>query len=479
MESSYDAVIGLEVHAELLTNTKIFCGCSTEFGSGPNENTCPICLGMPGTLPVLNKKVLELAVTAGLALNCDIEDYSKFDRKNYFYPDLPKAYQISQFDLPVAKNGFINVEVEGENKTIRINRIHIEEDAGKLVHSSRGDSLVDFNRSGIPLIEIVTEPDISSPAEAKAYLDALKNVLQYTDVSDCKMEEGSLRCDANVSIMPHGSDEFGTKTEVKNMNSFKAVEKALEYEVKRQVQAQDENEEVIQETRRWDEENQRTISMRSKEEAHDYRYFPEPDLLPVVREETELNRIKSQLPELPREKMTRFIEEYKIPSYDASVITSDKKLADFFDNCAKKYSDNPKKAANWIMGDILRIMNEENRDVDEIEITPDMVIELCRLEDEGTISSKLAKEVFEEMYKTKEVPEKIVEQKGLKQISDQGEIEQFVEEVIEENPAAVEDYKNGKDKVMGFLVGQVMKKSKGKANPQMVNDLLKEKLPGS
>lgn len=473
---SYEAVIGLEVHAELLTDTKIFCDCSTEFGSEPNVNTCPICLGMPGTLPVLNKKVLELAVTAGLALNCEIVYFSKFDRKNYFYPDLPKAYQISQFDLPIAQNGYIDIEVEGEEKRIRINRIHIEEDAGKLVHSSRGDSLVDFNRSGIPLIEIVTEPDISSPEEAKAYLEALKNVLQYTEVSDCKMEEGSLRCDANVSIMPEGSSKFGTKTEVKNMNSFKAVEKALGYEVERQAEVLGEEEDVIQETRRWDEENQLTISMRSKEEAHDYRYFPEPDLPPIIMEESQLEEIRSRIPELPREKMERFIEEYEIPAYDAGVITSDKKLAEFFDTCAKKYKDNPKKVANWIMGEILRILNEENKEADDISITPHMLVELCKLEDDGTLSSKLAKEVFEEMNQSGESPEKIVEQKGLKQISDQGEIEQFVEEVIEENPGAVEDYKNGKDKVMGFLVGQVMKKSQGKANPQMVNDLLKEKL---
>ncbi|UMZ74530.1 Asp-tRNA(Asn)/Glu-tRNA(Gln) amidotransferase subunit GatB [Natranaerofaba carboxydovora] len=472
---SYETVIGLEVHAELLTDTKIFCGCSTEFGKKPNENVCPICLGMPGTLPVLNKNVLDLAVTAGLALNCEIAEFSKFDRKNYFYPDLPKAYQISQFDLPIARNGYIEVEVEGEKKKVRINRIHMEEDAGKLVHAAGGDSMVDFNRTGVALIEIVTEPDIRSPKEAKAYLEALKNILQYTEVSDCKMEEGSLRCDANVSIMPKGSDEFGTKTEVKNMNSFKAVEKALEYEVERQMEALEYGEEIVQETRRWDESKQVTISMRSKEEAHDYRYFPEPDLPPIVMKESELERIRANIPELPKEKKERFVSEYNLSDYDAGVLTSDKKIADYFDECAKK-SENPKKPANWIMGDLLRVLNEENREIDEIKITSDMLVELCKLEEDGTISSKIAKEVFEEMYKNGDKPEEVVEKKGLKQISDQGEIEQFVEEVIEENPETIEDIRNGKDKAMGFLVGQVMKKSKGKANPQMVNDLLKEKI---
>lgn len=471
----YETVIGLEVHAELLTNTKIFCGCSTEFGKNPNENVCPICLGMPGTLPVLNKGVLELAVMAGLSLNCEIAEFSKFDRKNYFYPDLPKAYQISQFDLPIAKNGHVEIEVNGEKKKVRINRIHMEEDAGKLVHASGGESLVDFNRTGVPLIEVVTEPDIRSPAEAKAYLEELKNILQYTEVSDCKMEEGSLRCDANVSIMPRGSKEFGTKAEVKNMNSFKAVEKALEYEIDRQVKALEFDERIVQETRRWDESKQVTISMRSKEEAHDYRYFPEPDLPPIVMETAMLDKIRSRIPELPAEKKDRFMKEYNLSSYDAGVLTSDKKIAEFFDECAKDYQ-NPKKAANWVMGDILGALNEDHKEIDEIKITPDMLVELCKLEEDGTISSKLAKEVFEEMYSSGEKPGEIVEKRGLKQISDQGELEQFVEEVIQDNPEAVEDYKNGKDKVMGFMVGQVMKKTKGKANPQLVNDLLQEKL---
>ncbi len=471
----YETVIGLEVHAELLTNTKIFCGCSTEFGKNPNENVCPICLGMPGTLPVLNKGVLELAVMAGLSLNCEIAEFSKFDRKNYFYPDLPKAYQISQFDLPIAKNGHVEIEVNGEKKKVRINRIHMEEDAGKLVHASGGESLVDFNRTGVPLIEVVTEPDIRSPAEAKAYLEELKNILQYTEVSDCKMEEGSLRCDANVSIMPRGSKEFGTKAEVKNMNSFKAVEKALEYEIDRQVKALEFDERIVQETRRWDESKQVTISMRSKEEAHDYRYFPEPDLPPIVMETAMLDKIRSRIPELPAEKKDRFMKEYNLSSYDAGVLTSDKKIAEFFDECAKDYQ-NPKKAANWVMGDILGALNEDHKEIDEIKITPDMLVELCKLEEDGTISSKLAKEVFEEMYSSGEKPGEIVEKRGLKQISDQGELEQFVEEVIQDNPEAVEDYKNGKDKGMGFMVGQVMKKTKGKANPQLVNDLLQEKL---
>ncbi|ACB84061.1 Asp-tRNA(Asn)/Glu-tRNA(Gln) amidotransferase subunit GatB [Natranaerobius thermophilus] len=474
--ANYETVIGLEVHSELLTSTKIFCGCSTSFGDEPNSNVCPICLGMPGTLPVLNNRALELAAKAGLSLNCEIADFSKFDRKNYFYPDLPKAYQISQFDLPIAKNGYLDVTVNGEKKRIRINRIHMEEDAGKLVHSERGGgSLVDFNRTGVPLIEIVTEPDIGSPEEAKAFLEGLKAILQYTDVSDCKMEEGSLRCDANVSLRPVGSTEFGTKTEVKNMNSFRAVERALNYEVERQAEALEDGEEIIQETRRWDEDRGITISMRSKEEAHDYRYFPDPDLVPVVMKEEQIEKVRQEIPELPNDKKERFIKDFNLSEYDASVITADKSLAEFFDECVKTY-DEPKKIANWIMGEISRVLNEDQIGIEDTNISPERLTELLKLEDEGTISNKIAKEVFEDMYQNDKSPKQIVEEKGLVQISDTSELEGIIDQVISENPSAVEDYRGGKKKAMGFLVGQVMKKTKGKANPQKVNELLQEKL---
>ena len=473
--STYETVIGLEVHAELATETKIFCGCSTKFGEEPNSNVCSICLGMPGTLPVLNKRALELAIKTGLALDCEIATFSKFDRKNYFYPDLPKAYQISQYDLPVCKNGYLNIHVQGQEKQVRINRIHMEEDAGKLVHSNRGGSLVDFNRSGVPLIEIVTEPDISSPEEAKAFLEALKAILQYTEVSDCKMEEGSLRCDANVSIRPKGSSELGTKTEVKNMNSFRAVERALKFEIDRQVQEIQAGGSIVQETRRWNEDKGVTVSMRTKEEAHDYRYFPDPDLVPVVLKQDHIDKIKGEIPELPLEKKDRFMKAYQLSEYDASVITADKSLADFFDTCVEAYND-PKKVANWVMGEISRVLNEDLVEISETNLTPDLMVELFKLEADGTISSKIAKEVFDDMYKTGKSPKTIVEEKGLVQISDTSELEGIIDEVIEENPGAVEDYRNGKGKAMGFLVGQVMKKTKGKANPQMVNELLQKKL---
>ncbi|OWZ84732.1 Asp-tRNA(Asn)/Glu-tRNA(Gln) amidotransferase subunit GatB [Natranaerobius trueperi] len=473
--SKYETVIGLEVHAELSTETKIFCGCSTKFGEEPNSNVCPICLGMPGTLPVLNKRALELAMKAGLALNCEIADYSKFDRKNYFYPDLPKAYQISQFDLPICKDGYLDITVNGEQKRVRINRIHMEEDAGKLVHSGGEGSLVDINRAGVPLIEIVTEPDISSPEEAKAYLEALKAILQYTDVSDCKMEEGSLRCDANVSIREKGSTEFGTKTEVKNMNSFRAVERALKFEVERQIDEVEAGESIVQETRRWDEGRGITVSMRSKEEAHDYRYFPDPDLVPLAVTEEHVEKVRSEIPELPNEKKQRFMDEFQLSEYDASVITGDKSLAEFFDKCVESYNE-PKKVANWVMGEVSRVLNEDQLDIEETNIDSDKMVELLKLENEGTISSKIAKEVFDDMYLTGKSPKAIVEEKGLVQISDTSELEGIIDEVISENPGAVEDYHSGKKKAMGFLVGQIMKKTKGKANPQKVNELLQVKL---
>lgn len=478
--SEYEAVIGLEVHAELKTKTKIFCSCPTTFGGAPNTHVCPICLGLPGTLPVFNKKVLEYAVKAGLALNCSINSYSKFDRKNYYYPDLAKNFQTSQYDLPIAKDGYLDIEVAGQTKRIRINRVHMEEDAGKLVHSgdtisSSSSSLVDYNRAGVPLIEIVSEPDLSSPEEAKAYMELLKSVLEYTGVSDCKMEEGSLRCDANISIRPKGSTKLGTKTEIKNMNSFKALQKALEYEIGRQIQVIEEGGRIIQETRSWDEALGITVSMRSKEEAHDYRYFPEPDLAPILIDEEWLETIKKSIPELPQARKKRLVEDLGLPSYDAEVITSSKSLADFFDAAVKEYSD-AKTVANWVMGELLRLLNANNQSIDETLIRPENLAELLKLIDKGTISGKIAKQVFEEMFTTGKTSDTIIKEQGLIQISDESAILTIVDQVIEANPKSVEDVKNGKEKAIGFLVGQVMKATKGKANPGLVNKLLRDRL---
>lgn len=479
MSRKYETIIGLEVHVQLATESKIFCNCSTEFGAEPNKHTCPVCLGLPGTLPVLNKKVVDYAIMAGLAMNCNINSYSKFDRKNYFYPDLPKAYQISQSDYPICENGYIEIDTEEGTKKIGITRIHMEEDAGKLVHEGSIDqataSLVDYNRTGIPLIEIVSAPDIRTPSEARAYLTQLKQILQYIGVSDCNMEEGSLRCDANVSIRPVGQKEFGTKTELKNMNSFRAVERALEYEVERQRKILEEGGEIIQETRTWDESLNKTISMRTKEEAADYRYFPDPNLPPLNVDRDWVERIKSSLPELPREKRERFVREYALPEYDAGVLTDSRELADYFEACVKEYSD-AKAVSNWIMGDFLRLLKEENLEIAEVKMTPAHLSGMLKLMDEGVISSKIAKTVFEEMFKTGKAPEQIVEEKGLKQISDAGQLEEIVLKVIEANPSVVEDIKSGKDKAIGFLVGQVMKETRGKANPGMVNQIIREKI---
>lgn len=471
----YEAVIGLEVHAELLTDSKIFCGCSTKFGSEPNTQVCPVCLGLPGTLPVLNKKVVEYAVRAGLALNCTIANFSKMDRKNYFYPDLPKAYQISQYDLPLCSNGYIKIEVEGGTKRIGIKRIHIEEDAGKLLHEGTDGSLVDYNRAGVPLIEIVSEPDISTPEEAYQYLVKLKSILEYTEVSDCKMQEGSLRVDTNVSVRPVGTTELGTKIELKNLNSFKAVQKALEYEIKRQIKVLEEGGTIVQETRRWNEAKGITEPMRTKEEAHDYRYFPEPDLVPIIVTEEWKEEIRKTLPEMPDAKRERFITQYGLPEYDAKVITSSKKMADFFEKCASNYHS-PKIVSNWLMGEFARLLNDTGKEIDEVPITPDMLIELLKLVDDNVISGSIAKTVFEEMFFTGKKPQIIVEEKGLRQIADEGELRRIVRKVIEENPKSVEDYKKGKEKALGFLVGQVMKETKGKANPQLTNQLLREEL---
>ncbi|EEG76367.1 Asp-tRNA(Asn)/Glu-tRNA(Gln) amidotransferase subunit GatB [Dethiobacter alkaliphilus] len=474
--TNYETVIGLEVHVELATKTKIFCSCPTEFGKEPNTHVCPVCLGFPGTLPVLNKRVVEYAIMAGLALNCEIPRMSKFDRKNYFYPDLDKAYQVSQFDQPVAVNGYLDIDVDGQTKRIRVNRVHIEEDAGKLVHSDFGDySLADYNRGGVPLIEIVSEADMRSPEEAKAYLEKLKSIIQYTGVSDVKMEEGSLRCDANVSIMPQGSTEFGTRTEIKNMNSFRAVQRGIEYEVERHKDVLATGGKLIQETRRWDEDKGVTYSMRSKEEAHDYRYFPEPDLVPVVVEEQWVEEIRSGLPEMPDERRKRYVAEMGLPEYDAGVITASKSMADFFEAAVAEYKD-AKAVSNWVMGDISRSLKAEGLEIQDTKLTPAHLVAMLKLQEDGTISGKIAKTVFEEMFASGKMPADIVKEKGLVQITDEGAIAAIVDQVIADNPKPVDDYKSGNEKAIGFLVGQVMKLSKGKANPGLANKLLKEKL---
>ncbi|KXG42644.1 Asp-tRNA(Asn)/Glu-tRNA(Gln) amidotransferase subunit GatB [Tepidibacillus decaturensis] len=472
----YETVIGLEVHAELSTESKIFCGCSTEFGAPPNTHTCPICLGHPGVLPILNKQAVEFAIKAALALNCEISRETKFDRKNYFYPDLPKAYQISQYDKPIGRNGWIEIEVNGEKKKIRINRLHLEEDAGKLTHAENGEgTLVDYNRVGVPLIEIVSEADLRSPEEARAYLEKLKSIIQYTGVSDVKMEEGSLRCDANISLRPVGQEEFGTKTELKNMNSFRGVQRALEYEEKRQAEVLDAGGKIIQETLRWNEEQGVTITMRSKEEAHDYRYFPDPDLVDTIIDEEWIERIKSEIPELPDARKERYINQYGLPAYDAEILTSSKALANFFEETLN-YTQDAKAVSNWIMGEVLGYLNAQSLEIQASKLTSKGLGDMVQLIEKGTISNKIAKTVIREMLETGKAPETIVKEKGLIQISDEGEIAKIVEQVLANNTQSVEDYRNGKEKALGFLVGQVMKESRGKANPALVNKLILEKL---
>lgn len=474
----YEAVIGLEVHAQLLTKSKIFCGCSTKFGEKPNSQVCPVCLGMPGVLPVLNKKAIDFAIKTALATNCTVSEHSIFARKNYFYPDLPKNYQISQYELPLAIKGNIEIIVDGNVKKIGITRIHMEEDAGKNLHEGINDaSHVDLNRTGVPLMEIVSEPDMRTSEEAVAYLKKLRDILRYLDVCDGNMEEGSFRCDANVSIRPVGQKEFGTKAELKNMNSFKFVQKALEYEIERQREALEEGKKIIQETRLWDTTKSVTISMRSKEEAHDYRYFPEPDLVPLVVDKKWLEGIISQLPELPDVKRERFVKDYSLPEYDAELLTSTIAMADYFEGCVKLHNQ-PKIISNWIMGDLARLLNENNLDIKDSPITPKKLTDMLKLMDKGIISGKIAKVVFEEMFKTGKDPEAIVQEKGLVQVTDESEIEKVIDEVIKANPGQLAEYRAGKDKLFGFFVGQVMKESKGKANPAKVNELLKKKLSG-
>jgi len=477
--SPYETVVGLEVHVELHTKTKIFCGCETSFGASPNSHTCPVCLGHPGVLPVLNRQAVEYAMKAAMAINCEIADWCKFDRKNYFYPDSPKAYQISQYDEPIGSNGWIDIEVNGQTKRIGITRLHLEEDAGKLTHMDGGlGSLVDLNRVGTPLVEIVSEPDIRSPEEAKAYLEKLKAIMQYCDVSDVKMEEGSLRCDANVSIRPWGQEKFGTRTELKNMNSFRGVQRGLEYEVMRQSDVLDSGGQVVQETRRWDESQGKTFSMRSKEEAHDYRYFPDPDLVRVQIDDEWKARVRASIPELPDARQARYTQQYGLPSYDAGVITSSMKLADFFEE-SLKYTDDAKASANWIMGDLLGYLNANNLEIQQVPITGQGLGEMIQLIAKGTISSKIAKTVFKSMLESGKRPQQIVEEQGLVQISDEGAILAIVDRIVEANPQSVEDFRGGKDKAIGFLVGQIMKETKGKANPGLVNKLLMDRLKNS
>ncbi len=475
-----ETVIGLEVHVELSTESKAFCRCSTAFGAEPNTQVCPVCLGLPGALPVLNKRVLEYAIKTGLALNCSIASQSKFDRKNYFYPDLPKAYQISQFDQPIAYDGYVDITVDGQARRIGVKRVHMEEDAGKLIHTgddiaTATSSLVDLNRAGVPLIEIVTEPDIRSPEEARLYLTKLKTIIQYLGVSDCKMEEGSLRCDANLSVRPRGSNKLGTKSEIKNMNSFRAVFRGLSFEEERQKEAFLAGEEIVQETRHWDESRGITVGMRSKEEAQDYRYFPDPDLPPLAIDPTWVEDIRADLPELPDVRVARFIKEYGLPDYDAEVLTTSQRVADFYDDCVRLHAD-PKAVSNWIMSEVLRLLNAEGKELEETPLTPEHVTKVLKLMDEGVISGRIAKDVFEETFHTGRDPEEIVKERGLVQISDEDELGRIVAEVLEANPNVVEDYRNGKDKALGYLIGQVMKATRGKANPQMVNRLFKEKL---
>ncbi len=472
----YQTVIGLEVHAHLDTKSKCFCGCSTEFGQRPNSQTCPVCLGLPGSLPVLNEFALQLALKAALALNCQVCKFIKFDRKNYFYPDLPKNFQISQYDLPLSHDGELYVDTESGEKKIRIRRTHLEEDAGKLIHPKEGkESLVDFNRCGIALLEIVSEPDLNSPQEAYDYLLRLKAILEYLEVSDCNMEEGSLRCDANISLMPEGRDTPGEKVELKNMNSFKGVKQALEYEMERQKALLDKEEKVVQETRLWDALNCVTVSMRSKEEAHDYRYFPEPDLAPFVLDEKYIKKIKESLPELPKAKAERFVREYKLPRYDAGVLTCDKYLADYFEQCVRLYPKS-KVISNWIMTDLLAQLNARNVEVRNLKLKPKSFVAIFKMMDEGVISGKIAKEILPEMLDSNKEARDIVKEKDMQQITDAKGLEEIVREVIAENPKPLADYYRGKDAAFTFLVGQIMRKSRGRANPQIVNKILKEKL---
>jgi aspartyl-tRNA(Asn)/glutamyl-tRNA(Gln) amidotransferase subunit B len=473
----FETVIGLEVHAQLTTASKIFCGCSTAFGQPPNSNTCPVCLGLPGSLPVLNEKVVEYTMKMALATHCEIRRFNQFARKNYFYPDLPKGYQISQFDLPIAEHGWVEIETESDRKRIGITRIHMEEDAGKLIHDEREPkSYVDLNRTGTPLMEIVSEPDLRSPEEAAAYLKKLHAVIRYLDISEANMQEGNFRCDANISLRPRGQKEFGTRTELKNMNSFRNVQRALEYEVRRQRDLLLDGGEVVQQTLLWDPARGVTVAMRSKEEAHDYRYFPDPDLVPVAIDEAWIERVRAGLPELPDERRARFEAEYGLPEMDAEVLTSDRELAEYFETAHRRYPQ-PKKLANWIMTEIMReLKGEEGIDIRSFPVKPEDLAALLAMVDQGTISGKIAKTVFEEMLASGKDPATVVQEKNLVQMSDQGELLALVREIVAGNPAQVEQYKAGRTKLIGFFVGQLMQRTKGKANPQLANELFAEEL---
>ena len=477
---NYESVIGLEVHAQLITESKIFCGCSTEFGQEPNQNTCPVCAGFPGVLPVLNKKVVEFAIKAGLATHCEIARSSVLARKNYFYPDLPKGYQISQYELPICTGGYIDLELNGAAKRVRLTRIHMEEDAGKNIHDAHGDaSLVDLNRAGVPLLEIVSEPELRTAAEAGAYLRTLRAILQYLGICDGNMEEGSFRCDANVSVRPEGSETLGTKIEIKNLNSFKAVERAIEFEVERQIATLSEGGKLVQETRLWDENREETRSMRSKESAHDYRYFPDPDLLPLVIDNQWISEVRAELPELPAARRVRFMSQYSLSDYDADLLTSRKDVADYFEEALKTHA-NPKILSNWIVGDLFRVIKERRLDeqfyIESWPVPAQHLAEIVQLIDQGKISGRIAKSVFEAILDSGKAPWQIVSEQGLEQVSDIGSIESAINQVLAANAKQVAQFKSGNDKVFGFLVGQVMKATQGRANPKKVNEVLREKL---
>lgn len=476
MNSTHEAVIGLEVHAQLLTDTKIFCGCSTRFGAEPNVNICPVCLGHPGVLPILNRKAVEYSILMGLAVNCTINENSVLARKNYFYPDLPKGYQVSQYELPVCEHGFLEIiKKDGSQKRIGITRIHIEEDAGKLIHDQSSSTLVDVNRCGVPLLEIVSEPDLASPEEAYLYLTRMKQILQYLNICDGNMEEGSLRCDANVSIRPIGQSKLGTKTEIKNLNSFRNVERALTYEIQRQFEVVENGEEIIQQTLLWNADLNEAYPMRSKEEAHDYRYFPDPDLMPVIIDEEWKNEISKKMPELPDAKLNRFVENYSLPVYDAEILTQSRELAEYYEKVIS-LTDDYKTASNWVMGEVLSVINEKKTDINNFSVKPENLGKLINLINNGIINGKIAKEIFPVMISEKKDPDEIVKEKNLVQISDENEIIRIIDTIFQNNETQVSSYQAGNEKILGFFVGQVMKATSGKANPKIVNQLLREKL---